>query len=182
MARRVYKNVYHGTYWPMPEKLNDQWEPFIDLDPDRSDYGAVWFTQSEKDAEFFAAWHSSNGYPPRSKSGNDTLVMFRARLELPNARVATPRWLELKGQEIREYGDGVTDIGIMWEEARDEGKDAFIVSANYQCGGDDIAVFDLRGFSLQGIKTKLPGQDWTEYMEAEEAVRLFKQFWGWSEE
>ena len=90
--------------------------------------------------------------------------------------------LSCDGQEIREYGDGVTDIGIMWEEARDEGKDAFIVSANYQCGGDDIAVFDLRGFSLQGIKTKLPGQDWTEYMEAEEAVRLFKQFWGWSEE
>jgi hypothetical protein len=107
--------------------------------------------------------------------------MFRARLELPNARVATPRWLELKDQELREYGDGVTDIGIMWEEAQAEGRDAFIVPANYPHGGDDIAVFSW-GFHIKGIKIKLPGHEWTEYMEAEEAVSLFKQFWGWIDE
>ncbi len=175
MARRVYKQAYHGTYWPRPRAYDSQWEPFTDLDSEYSDYGAVWFTQVEEDAEWFVKWRSDSINPK-----DDTSVMFRAYLSLPNSLIVTARQFELKALELDEHPSQV-QMRDFWEDAPNGGFDAVITPANYRHGGDDIAVFSS-DYKITGIKIKLPGQDWTDYMETEAAVSLFKQFWGWTED
>lgn len=156
--------VFHGTHWKPGDGL------FSLLEPGYSDYGAVWFTDVEDDAEYFAAQYSNPG-------PEDWPVILRGEIELENPYTwSGEEFIEIPGvagDEPYEFEVDFGDREELFEMILRMGHDAFIVPDNYPGGGDDIAVLRANTFRVTGVKHQQADETWSDWMSLQAAEDLF---------
>lgn len=143
---------YHGT--TMDEGFFDT------LDPDYSDWGAIWFTDDSNIADEFS-----------DNSGDENRVMFKVRLKSEN--IADLSMLDTANEYMETQG--VKDLRETIPHLVEEGFDGWITTGSIGSHiYDDIAIFNEDCIEYLGISFYEDG-DWSDFIDIEEAEEKYEE-------